>query len=1056
MIKMVIFCVIAFALTWLPFNALIIIGDVSPDIWERADIMYIWFITHYLAMCHTITNPLIYIWMNNRFRAGFKQVIEDLYRPLKQVATYMCCYCLCFAWLFDCSEKRYSRVALTNRKRCLAQSRGRQLTSSTSANLNNHPRALDYHKDSAYSSNQKNANRTVSSGPILATSTNQANEAQDLIVAIKGFQPHNGGSSALSLGESSFMGANKGETQRNMPTSTKTRSSNDDKKPQPSIAVNSEASTSGLGLSTSVSAKDLNFSNKVVRSIRHMKMFGLRTPGGGGGESQYKSAAKSEIVAKKKSRHKKKESHGISIRMTTIEFRPNLKLADQPIRELTSPRSTTCDGVDEQHKNCTKKARWSCTRTVAPKQRCPACRLEASGNVLGKNLKNKRLDKLEKEGGFVIDMRRASQSTATSMQTNVTSLAMSSLNSTRGDNNNNTSASSSSGGGGGGGKVLLAQRAMEYLSSEDKANKTKQIDCELKEISNQRAIRSGSRSAILIKPGSSITSSSNLKCSVRSMDELPYLDETNSSLSRIPDGNHPDQVTANSISLMSEQANNSASSLEESSNGKMANNYCDKHRCSSNHQRNSIANFYDLTNQDDNHETDDDVFDVFLRNKDNQQHSKSIGSLEFTQDRYNHEQDRDLIAEYDDVNDDDDHGVDYNDDDDDDDDGVEYPTNRLECFELSLLRKVNGEQVRKSRCIQTRLPLKHAMIDESSLKRKFKSTSDDLFCNRCKPEVAISDAHSTVPNDNLYRRHTNGVRPSQRANLEQHHPDKVMIARVEKPYTGVSQAATANQQHHHLCSPRSRSLRRAMLLNNHLLLSSSTSSSNTGKILSGSIKDMEPSYGNKSAPATNLRESKTINEEWQEKAPLNREEFPSSSSNRASVEAGETCNSSPVSFHNHSSVAQTNQSSSSAPASMTNAIKPVSGSKEWSRENGYHERVRNCHKPPNLTNGGSLDLGQVNGTTIRKTAQVDVCSSSNVCRVECLSSMEGGHKASALCQVLNSKTNQSNEDGWMRDDDEHLIDNGKNCLVLRKSPTIYVMNKPTQVTTSSDSLEAIV
>uniref|UniRef100_A0A6G1SMQ0 Neuropeptide Y receptor n=2 Tax=Aceria tosichella TaxID=561515 RepID=A0A6G1SMQ0_9ACAR len=112
MIKMVIFCVIAFVLTWSPFNALIVIGDIAPEIWEHHSIMYIWFITHYLAMCHTVTNPLIYIWMNNRFRAGFKQVIGDVCKFLQRLFAYLVCYCLCFGCCFNCSKQKYERVAL--------------------------------------------------------------------------------------------------------------------------------------------------------------------------------------------------------------------------------------------------------------------------------------------------------------------------------------------------------------------------------------------------------------------------------------------------------------------------------------------------------------------------------------------------------------------------------------------------------------------------------------------------------------------------------------------------------------------------------------------------------------------------------------------------------------------------------------------------------------------------------------------------------------------------------------------------------------------------------
>lgn len=81
------FCVIAFALTWLPFNALVVIGDSYPSIWELNFINYVWFVTHYLAMCHTITNPIIYVWMNKRFRSGFAECISEMlafvFRPFQ-------------------------------------------------------------------------------------------------------------------------------------------------------------------------------------------------------------------------------------------------------------------------------------------------------------------------------------------------------------------------------------------------------------------------------------------------------------------------------------------------------------------------------------------------------------------------------------------------------------------------------------------------------------------------------------------------------------------------------------------------------------------------------------------------------------------------------------------------------------------------------------------------------------------------------------------------------------------------------------------------------------
>uniref|UniRef100_T1J5B1 G-protein coupled receptors family 1 profile domain-containing protein n=1 Tax=Strigamia maritima TaxID=126957 RepID=T1J5B1_STRMM len=78
MIKMMIACVTAFTLSWLPFNVLHVVGDQHPGIYTYAHIIYIWFICHWLAMSHACLNPLIYWWMNSKFRAGFHYVCRCL------------------------------------------------------------------------------------------------------------------------------------------------------------------------------------------------------------------------------------------------------------------------------------------------------------------------------------------------------------------------------------------------------------------------------------------------------------------------------------------------------------------------------------------------------------------------------------------------------------------------------------------------------------------------------------------------------------------------------------------------------------------------------------------------------------------------------------------------------------------------------------------------------------------------------------------------------------------------------------------------------------------
>lgn len=112
MIKMVIFCVIAYALAWLPFNLVIIIGDFYPDMYEFPYTERIFMFCHFLAMCHTITNPLIYIWMNNRFRAGFKEALLMVLRFIVRAIAYVFCYVCLFGCFLSCSRKKYTSLAL--------------------------------------------------------------------------------------------------------------------------------------------------------------------------------------------------------------------------------------------------------------------------------------------------------------------------------------------------------------------------------------------------------------------------------------------------------------------------------------------------------------------------------------------------------------------------------------------------------------------------------------------------------------------------------------------------------------------------------------------------------------------------------------------------------------------------------------------------------------------------------------------------------------------------------------------------------------------------------
>uniref|UniRef100_A0A182N054 G-protein coupled receptors family 1 profile domain-containing protein n=1 Tax=Anopheles dirus TaxID=7168 RepID=A0A182N054_9DIPT len=75
-LRMTLAVVAAFVVCWLPFNVLLL-APLDDPMWEP--LPYLWFVCHWLAMSHSCLNPLIYCYMNAKFRAGFRVL---LLRPL--------------------------------------------------------------------------------------------------------------------------------------------------------------------------------------------------------------------------------------------------------------------------------------------------------------------------------------------------------------------------------------------------------------------------------------------------------------------------------------------------------------------------------------------------------------------------------------------------------------------------------------------------------------------------------------------------------------------------------------------------------------------------------------------------------------------------------------------------------------------------------------------------------------------------------------------------------------------------------------------------------------
>ncbi|XP_069700376.1 tachykinin-like peptides receptor 99D isoform X2 [Periplaneta americana] len=75
-VKMMIVVVSIFAVCWLPFHIYFIVTSIAPEITTTKYIQEVYLAIYWLAMSNSMYNPIIYCWMNSRFRRGFKQVFS--------------------------------------------------------------------------------------------------------------------------------------------------------------------------------------------------------------------------------------------------------------------------------------------------------------------------------------------------------------------------------------------------------------------------------------------------------------------------------------------------------------------------------------------------------------------------------------------------------------------------------------------------------------------------------------------------------------------------------------------------------------------------------------------------------------------------------------------------------------------------------------------------------------------------------------------------------------------------------------------------------------------
>ncbi|XP_013139024.1 PREDICTED: neuropeptide Y receptor-like isoform X2 [Papilio polytes] len=81
MVKMMVTVVAVFITCWLPLNIFIVLWTVheKDEKWATwAGMPYVWFASHWLAMSHSCYNPIIYCYMNARYKRGYKQALSCL------------------------------------------------------------------------------------------------------------------------------------------------------------------------------------------------------------------------------------------------------------------------------------------------------------------------------------------------------------------------------------------------------------------------------------------------------------------------------------------------------------------------------------------------------------------------------------------------------------------------------------------------------------------------------------------------------------------------------------------------------------------------------------------------------------------------------------------------------------------------------------------------------------------------------------------------------------------------------------------------------------------
>ncbi|CAG2201670.1 NEPYR [Mytilus edulis] len=86
-VKILVSMVTTFAVSWLPMEILTVIGEENPFFLKTTSAYMSWCVFQWLTFANCLTNPLLYFWVNKKYRHRFKHLFKRSIRRLSRSET---------------------------------------------------------------------------------------------------------------------------------------------------------------------------------------------------------------------------------------------------------------------------------------------------------------------------------------------------------------------------------------------------------------------------------------------------------------------------------------------------------------------------------------------------------------------------------------------------------------------------------------------------------------------------------------------------------------------------------------------------------------------------------------------------------------------------------------------------------------------------------------------------------------------------------------------------------------------------------------------------------